>query len=185
MARPRSRPAVTDAQRAIEAQIYRPNLLAKTMRIRGASATKKVYAAALIENIGLGRANGPFKIAMYVDLHRGGVLTSYVQVFTVPASVSLSGRPVFAQYMAFGPLLPTPEAFQTRYLSDEMEVPLHYYDEDGSYYDAGFLVDSDHEVSESNEFNNSFVWSGKIRFTSPALAKRKKPTVFERPELLG
>jgi hypothetical protein len=167
----------------MDAQVYRPDLLAKTMRIRGASATKKVYAAALIENIGLGRANGPFKIAMYIDLHRGGVLTSFVQVFTVPADVSLSGRPVFT-YMAFG-TLPTAEAFQTRYLSDEMEVPLYYYDEDGSYYDAGFLVDSDHEVSEANEYNNSFVWNGKIRFTSPALAKQSTPTVFERPELLG
>jgi hypothetical protein len=180
MARPRS--AGPSRPSAIEAQFYRPDLLAKKMIITAANATKKVSASAVVENIGVAAVSGPFKIAVYVDLHRGGVLTSYVQVFTVPASVTLHARPVFTQALAFGPIGNT-AIWQTQYATPKMEVPLYYRDVDGSYYDGGFLVDSDHDVSESNEYNNYYTWQGNFWFTSPGAFRKKEPIVVQSPSV--
>lgn len=182
----RARSASPPRPTAIDAQLYRPDLLAKRMNITGLSATRKVAASAVVENIGAGTARGPFKIAMYIDLHRGGVLTSFVQVFTVPASVILHPRPVFTQALAFGPI-DNMNVFQTQYETPKMEVPLYYYDQDGSYYEAGFLADSDNDVSESNEYNNYYVWgtqhNRRFWFTSPAAARKKQPIVVQGPSV--
>jgi hypothetical protein len=64
-----------------------------------------------------------------------------------------------------------------------MEVPLYYRDVDGSYYDGGFLVDSDHDVSESNEYNNYYTWQGNFWFTSPGAFRKKEPIVVQSPSI--
>ena len=138
------------------ASSYRPDLLAKALSITAYHATKKVHVAALIQNIGTGNVSGPFEISVSVDLTRGGTLTSFVQVFEVPASVTLAAQPVFEQALARGPI-GINNWFETQYLTDPMEVPLYFLDDTPSaHYNAEFLVDSANQVSESNESNNYY-----------------------------
>jgi hypothetical protein len=159
---------------------YSPDLLARQLIVTAVPAAGRVYVAALIENVGMGSVTGPFGIAISVDLMRGGILTSFVQVFEVPATVRLAGRPVFAEAMAHGPANGI-SAFQTQYLTPKMDVPLYYRDQDPSAtYTAEFLVDSDNQITESNEANNYYAWPGDFWFVSAEARRRSEPFVVER-----
>jgi hypothetical protein len=72
----------------------RPDLAARTVILHVNHSTKKLGVAALIKNIGLGNAHGPFRIDLAATLTRGGVTTSFVQVFEVPAGVTIVGEQV-------------------------------------------------------------------------------------------
>jgi hypothetical protein len=181
MARPGASAAGVRATRAAAAAPpYSPDLLAKGMIITAVPSADKVYLSASIQNIGLGRASGPFSIAMYVSLYENGDLTSEIfETFEVPASVTLSGVPVFEYALVAGGATDA-STFQTGYVSPKMEVPLYYRDANPSYtYGAGFLVDADNQVTESNESNNYYTWPGDFWFMSPAARRRTKPFVRE------
>lgn len=139
----------------------RPDLAARTVILHVNHTTKKVGVAALTRNIGLGNAHGPFRIDLAATLIRGGVTTSFVQVFEVPAGVTLSGVPVASQdvqaqqqaaIVMFPGTIPSQE-----YVTQDMVLPLFYRDESPSaVYEFEFVVDSEQQVSESNEGNNHF-----------------------------
>jgi hypothetical protein len=74
----------------------RPDLSARTVILHVNHSTKRLGVAALIKNIGRGDAHGPFRIDLAATLLRGGVTTSFVQVFEVPAGVTIFGEPVAA-----------------------------------------------------------------------------------------
>ena len=167
----------------------RPDLSAQTVILDVNHSTKKLGVAALIKNIGRGSAHGPFRIDLAATLYRGGVITSFVQVFEVPAGVTLAGEPVLAppdrvaeqkvdlqvQQAAMGGAFPGPLPIPSQeYVTEDMVVPLHYRDESPSAtYEFEFIVDSEQQVSESNEGNNHFFvrwWT-----TSPGSALRTTP----------
>jgi hypothetical protein len=141
----------------------RPDLVARSVRLRVNHAEKTVGFAAEIKNIGRGNAHGPFRIDLAATLLRGGVTTSFVQVFEVPAGFTLFGEQVLTQSVEFqqaafaafpGGNLPI---FSQEYVTDFMTVPLHYRDESPSAtYDLEFIVDSEQRIMETNEGNNHF-----------------------------
>lgn len=178
----------------------RPDLAARTVRLHVNHSTKKLGVAALIKNIGRGNAYGPFRIDLAVTLYRGGVTTSFVQVFEVPAGVTIFGEPVLAPaeqaqqaqpaaFAAFpGPLPPIPPGgvFSQEYITEDMIVPLFYRDESPSAtYEFEFIVDSEQQVSESNERNNHFFvrwWTtrpGAVLSTTPFEIDAKSGKVKE------
>lgn len=69
--------------------VARPDLAARTVQLHVNHAQKKLGVAAIIKNVGRGIAQGPFRIDLAATLFRGGVTTSFVQVFEVPAGVVL------------------------------------------------------------------------------------------------
>jgi hypothetical protein len=150
----------------------RPDLSARTVILHVDHSAKKLGVAALIKNIGRGNAHGPFRIDLAATLYRGGVTTSFVKVFEVPAGVTLFGEPVLAppertaqqeaeraaQQAAFAALPGhLPPIISQEYVTEDMIVPLFYRDESPSAtYEFEFIVDSEQQVSESNESNNNF-----------------------------
>jgi hypothetical protein len=170
----------------------RPDLAARTVRLHVNHSTKKLGVAALIKNIGRGNAYGPFRIDLAATLYRGGVTTSFVQVFEVPAGVTIFAEPVLdpgeqaqpAASAAFpGPL---PPVFSSEYVTEDMIVPLFYRDESPSAtYEFEFIVDSEQQVSESNESNNRFYvrwWTtrpGAVLSTTPFEIDAKSGKVKE------
>jgi hypothetical protein len=151
----------------------RPDLSARTVVLHVNHATKQLGVAALIKNIGRGSAYGPFRIDLAATLYRGGQTSSFVRAFEVPAGVILFGEPVVAPVdravqregdqtvqpatLATFPGQLPPPMFPQEYLTEDMIVPLFYRDESPSAtYEFEFLVDSEQQVSESNEGNNRF-----------------------------
>jgi hypothetical protein len=140
----------------------RPDLSARTVILHVNHSTKKLGAAALIKNIGRGNAHGPFRIDLAATLYRGGETTSFVRVFEVPAGVTLFGEPVLAPAEQTAPqaefaAFPGQPVLSQEYVTDDMIVPLFYRDESPSAtYEFEFIVDSEQQVSESDEGNNHF-----------------------------
>ena len=192
--------------------VARPDLVARTVQLHVNHSTKKLGVAALIKNVGRGPAHGPFRIDLAATLYRGGVTTSFVQVFEVPAGVTLYGEPVIAQAMATAengqaanghdqpvqgtggqmtaaqnaafppfPGWPLPPIFSQEYVTEDMVLPLFYRDESPSAtYEFEFIVDSEQQVSESNEGNNHFFvrwWT-----TRPESVQRTTPFEVEMKE---
>lgn len=177
--------------------VARPDLVAQTVRLHVNHATKKLGVAALIKNIGQGNANGPFRIDLAATLYRGGVTTSFVQVFEVPVGVTIYGQPVVKQAQAMNgqavaaaqaasftnPAISVfpPPIFSQEYITEDMIVPLYYRDENPSaIYEFEFIVDSEQQVSETNEGNNHFFvrwWT-----TQPQAVQRTKPFEIEVKE---
>jgi hypothetical protein len=166
----------------------RPDLAARTVRLRVNHSTRKLGVAALIKNIGRGNAYGPFRIDLAATLYRGGATTSFVQSFQVPPGVIIYGEPVLAppdraqpeqpaEAAVFpGPIrrIPPGEIWSQEYVTEDMVVPLFYRDESPSAtYEFDFIVDSEQQVSEPNEGNNHFFvrwWT-----TLPASVLRTTP----------
>ena len=131
----------------------------------------------MVQNVGLGNASGPFEIDMAITLDRGGVTTSHVQNFEVPASVTLYAKPIFELALARRAVVVT-NPFETEYLTDRMEVPLYYRDEDPStIYTIDYLVDAEYQVPDADRSNNIFhaIWWT----TTPGASRRGKPFVVE------
>jgi len=158
----------------------RPDLVAQTVSLIVDHAERKVRVAAVVKNIGIGNANGPFDIALGATLTKGGVTTTFFQVFQVPEGVTIYGRPVAHPGVAALSGSNVDGIFSSKYVTERMEVPLHYRDEPGNAkYQFEFLVDAEQVVSEPNEGNNRFVvdwWT-----TSPGSFTRTTPFVIDDP----
>lgn len=166
---------------AKEAAQYLPDLKAVQLNIVATYATDKVNVYALIENVGVGNASGPFDIAVSVNLQTGDEITSYNQLFQVPVGVTLYGRPL----EVLEPALIRPPAGiynprPTSYWTGAMEVPLRFIDVDGTTYTAEMLVDPYYEVEDANRANNSYSWPGDFWFMSLAMKKKKGPFILKR-----
>jgi hypothetical protein len=156
---------------------YPADLVAKTLIITAKPSTGLVYVAAVCENNGPGRANGPFSIGVAVDIDALGL--HYFESFEVPADVSLAPPPRFEAEIALAPGLGS--VWQTTYVTRAMEIPLHYRDQDGSVYNAEFLVDVDFDVSDPDRVNNYWSWPPPgFWFLSPEARQRKGVFVVER-----
>jgi hypothetical protein len=138
--------------RCINPPLPRPDLVAKTFEIRTNIAERKISVAGVIRNGGDGPATGPFEIVLgvsYVDAELQTI--SRVRSFLVPASITIEG-------------------FGTEYTTEAMEnIPLLYRDENFNFvYTLDLLVDSEKQLAESSELNNSLT----LRYwrVSPALA---------------
>lgn len=154
----------------------RPDLVAQTVILNVNHATRKLGAAALIRNVGKGNARGPFRIDLAVTLIRGGVTTSYVRVFEVPAGITIFAEPVLAPPEAIA--IPGGTTLSSEYVTERMEVPLCYRDESPScVYELEFIVDTEQVLAETSEGNNRFFarwWT-----TTPAATQRDTPFVIE------
>jgi hypothetical protein len=154
----------------------RPDLVAQTVSLIVDHPGRKIRAAAVIKNIGLGNANGPFDIHLGATLTKGGVTTTFFRVFQVPAGVVIHAPLVISPgFAAFaGPFNET--IFSDQYTTERMEIPLHYRNEAGNAkYQFEFLVDAEQVIGEGNEGNNRFVadwWT-----TSPGSFTRDTPFV--------
>ena len=160
----------------------RPDLVAQTVSLILDHANRKVRAAAVIRNIGIGNATGPFEIHLAATLIKGGVTTSFVQVFQVPEGVTIFGMPVLDPGIAtFSTAIPggsfPGHIFSSEYVTERMEIPLHYRNESGNAkYQFEFLVDAEQVIGEGNEGNNHFVvdwWT-----TSPGSFSQREPFVI-------
>jgi hypothetical protein len=165
----------------------RPDLVAQAVALSVNHATRKLGVAAVVKNAGLGNAQGPFRIDLSVTLLRGGITTSVVHTFEVPAGVILYGEQVVSPSVfaaipggvvgggGVGGVLPR------EYVTEKMEVPLYYRDESPScVYDFEFLADAEHTVAETNEANNTFHqrwWT-----STPGAPLREVPFVVESLE---
>ena len=162
----------------------RPDLVAQTVSLIVNHTEKKVRAAAVIRNIGVGNANGPFEIHLGATLIKGGVTTTFFQVFQVPEGVTIFGVPVLNPgTAAFAGTIPD-VTFSNEYVTERMEIPLHYRDQPGNAkYQFEFLVDAEQVIVEGNEGNNRFVadwWT-----TSPGSFNRDRPFKFEASASAG
>jgi hypothetical protein len=160
----------------------RPDLHARTVRLTVQHAERKVGVAAVIRNIGIGNANGPFEIHLGATLTKGGSITTVFRVFQVPAGVTIYGQQVANPgFAALGGSV-TGTIFSQEYITEAMEVPLHYRDEPGdAKYQFEFLVDAEQVIAEPSEGNNRFVvdwWT-----TSPGAFNRERPFVVGDLEL--
>ena len=161
----------------------RPDLVAQTVSLNVNHAARKLGVAAVIKNIGRGNAKGPFRIDLSVTMTRGGVVTSVVHTFEVPAGVVISGEQVFAPFVAASipGLTGVGGVPSSEYVTERMEVPLFYRDENPScVYDFEFIVDAEHTVAETNEANNTF--SQRWWTSSPVALQRGAPFVIEALE---
>jgi len=161
----------------------RPDLVARAVVLQVNHAARTIRLAALIRNKGNGNARGPFKIEFAVTMKRGGVTTTIVHVFQVPAGVTIAGVPVNTP-SGVAALVGGQVAFDSEYITEQMQVPLYYRDEDPScVYEFEFLVDTEAVVAETNEANNSFY----VRWwrTTPSAANRAAPFVAESLEAVA
>lgn len=159
-------------------QTLLPDLLARQLNITAVYASGVVNVAAVVENIGYASATGPFRIDVGVTI---GGETTYFQSFEVPASVTLSGRPVLEQAFARG-IIGSAPVLRTQYTTPAMEVPLLFRDEDpNAIYTAQFIVDEENQIAESNESNNMYTWPGTFWFMSPAAKKAGQRVVIKHP----
>jgi hypothetical protein len=174
MPRPQSGTTPTRPTRNTSAQPWLPDLRATELLITASSG--KVHVSAVVDNIGLGSASGPFTISVWTAIYTGdGGITEISQNFEVPASVTLHGTPVFEAALV------NPGAdvgiFNTRYVTPPMEVPLYYVDATPfAQYTAGFLADANFQVNEIRRDNDYYTWPGRFWFVSQA-AKRSKNAV--------
>jgi hypothetical protein len=161
---------------------YLPDLKAAALNIVATYANDKVNVSALIENVGVGNASGPFYIAVSVNLQTGEELASYNQLFEVPAGVTLYGRPlaVLEPELIARPPVGIINPRPTSYWTAAMEVPLRFIDVDGTTYTAEMLVDPYYQVADANRANNSYSWPGNFWFMSLAMKEKKGPFVLKR-----
>lgn len=163
----------------------RPDLLAQTVILHVNHAARQLGVAALIRNIGLGNAYGPFRIDLAATIYRGGTTTSLVQTYEVPANVVIYGQPVATQGSAlqaasFAPFPGgvIPPFLNHDYVTEDMLIPLYYRDENPSaVYEFEFIADSEQQVAETNEGNNHFFarwWT-----TTPEAIQRQTPFIIE------
>lgn len=157
----------------------RPDLVAKGVRLYLNHATRKLGVATLVRNEGYGTAQGPFRIDLAVTLLRGGITTSIVNSFAVPAGIILHGIPVNTPYAALVPTI-----LDREYLTERIEVPLYYRDENPSCkYEFETLVDVGQVVPETNEGNNSRF--EKWWTVTPNALQRNAPFVLETSQTLS
>ena len=137
----------------------RPDLVAQTVSLIVDHANRKVRVAAVVRNIGVGSATGPFEIHLGATLTKGGVTTTFFQVFQVPEGLTIFGTPVVNPGIAaFSTGIPDGSIFSSEYVTEKMEIPLHYRNEPGNAkYQFEFLVDAEQVIGEGNEGNNRFV----------------------------
>jgi len=157
----------------------RPDLLAFGVSVILNHAAKRLKVAAIVKNIGKGRAVGPFKIAMSVTEKRvlGSEIISHVQVFQVPAGLIIFPEPVLAPADVAAFNVGGEVGLLTTYVTEEMEVPLRYINENPAFeYEIEFLVDSEQVLNESNESNN--LYRGRRWFTNPAGVQRDEPLLI-------
>jgi hypothetical protein len=115
---------------------YLPDLKAVQLNIVATYANDTVNVSALVENVGVGNAGGPFDIAVSVNLQSDEGLTSYNQLFQVSAGVTLYGRPLEVLEPALisrppvGIINPRPASYWT----GPMEVPLRFIDVDNKLH---------------------------------------------------
>jgi hypothetical protein len=179
MPRPRTGVApVRPSRNATSAQPWLPDLRATELLVTASYG--KVHLAAVVDNIGLGNASGPFTVSVWAAIYKGdGSITEIEQDFQVPASVTLHGVPVFEAAR----VLPGQDIsiFNTRYVTPPMDVTEYYVNvEPYAQYEAGFLVDSNFQVSDVRRANNYYTWPGRFWFVSPAArARTRRPVVTE------
>jgi hypothetical protein len=144
-----------------------------------------VSVRAVVENIGLGSATGPFTIAVWVAIYTGsGGITEISQNFDVPSNVTLSGRPIFEPVFAAAMItgVGNISLFNTTYVTPPMDVPLEFIDVDPyAQYTGGFTADINFQVSELRRDNDTYTWPGRWWFVSQAGSRTKKPVVREIP----
>jgi hypothetical protein len=160
-----------------EAILYSPDLAQKGVVLMVDHTARTLKFAALIQNVGLGNASGPFEIDMAITLSRGGLITSHVHNFEVPASVTLYAKPIFELALARSAVAVS-NPFETEYVTDHMEVPLYYRDEDPStIYTIDYLVDAENQIPDADRSNNTFhaIWWT----TTPGASRRDKPFAVE------
>ena len=154
-----------------------PDLVAQSVSLIVNHAQRKVLAAAVVRNVGIGNANGPFEIHLGATLTKGGVTVTFFRVFQVPSGVTIFGLPVADPGTAAFSTPITDSIFSNEYVTERMEIPLHYRDEPGNAkYQFEFLVDAEQVIGEVNEGNNRFVadwWT-----TSPGSFTRDEPFVI-------
>jgi hypothetical protein len=171
--------------KGVEAEVWLPDLLAKEMLVTAAIPAGPVSVRAVVENIGLGSATGPFTIAVWVAISTDSGITEYAQNFDVPASVTLWGKPIFEPAVAAAMIVGGGEVpfFKTTYVTPPMEVPLEFVDvEPYAQYTGGFTVDINFQVSELRRDNDTYTWPGKWWYLSEAgLRTTRKPVVREIP----
>jgi hypothetical protein len=149
------------------------------LKIKKDHAKRELRVAPHIKNIGRGIAKGPFRIDLAVTIYRGDMTTSIVHPFLVPEGVVLYGEMVNHPLVALDGV-----TWSQEYVTEDMIVPLYYLDENPSTrYRFDYVVDTDQEVLETNEFNNSFrlEWF----FVTPTALKREKPFTIEFPTAEG
>lgn len=164
---------------------FLPDLKAVGLTITATYANDKVNVSGLAENIGVADASGPFFISIAVNLTTGNLIESFVQNFEVPTGVTLYGThfvgPLPGPFIARPPggggiVTPLPSSYQT----PNMEVPLRFYDVDGTTYTAQMLVDPYFQVNDSNRTNNYYTWPGTFWFMSQAAKEKKEPFIIRR-----
>lgn len=162
------------------AQTFPADLHAKALIVIGRDSIGVVDVAAVCENLGPGRATGPFTIALAVWITDGsGNVTEYYQAFEAPSLAG--GPPVFEAEIALPPGTGSGSIWQTTYATPFMPVPLRYRDQDGSVYQAEFLVDAGYVVSDPNRANNVYAWPPPgFWFMSPEARSAKEPVVHAR-----
>lgn len=155
----------------------RPDLVAQTVSLIVNHAERKVGVAAVVRNIGIGNANGPFEIHLGATLTKGGVTTTFFQVFQVPQGVTIFSPPEANPGITAFSTAITDGIFSNEYVTERMEIPLYYRDEPGNAkYQFEFLVDAEQVIGETNEGNNRFVadwWT-----TSPGSFTRDTPFII-------
>jgi hypothetical protein len=176
---------VTASRRRPAATEYLPDLLAVGLTIIAHYSNDTITISGLVENIGIADASGPFAIAISVNLYTGNELTSYNQLFEVPANVTLYGTHVLPPFPSpnirpplsgGGIITPQPSSYQT----PDMVVPLLFNDMGGSYYTAQMLVDPYYQVNDPNRANNYYTWPGEFWFMSLSARKKKGPFIIKR-----
>ena len=164
---------------------YLPDLEAVRLNIGVTYANDMINVSGLVENVGIADASGPFIIAIAVNQYTGGATKSFVQNFEVPAGVTLYGThyvgalpgPFISRPPRGGGIItPLPTSYQT----PNMEVPLHFYDVDGTTYTAEMLVDPYYQVDDPNRTNNAYSWPGSFWFLSLAVKEKKETFIIER-----
>jgi len=164
---------------------YLPDLKAVGLTITATYENDKINVSGLVENVGVADASGPFIIAVAVTQYIGIAVRSYVQNFEVPSGVTLYGThyvgPLPGPFIIRPPgggggiITPLPTSYQT----PNMEVPLDFYDVDGSTYTAQMLVDPYYQVNDPNRTNNNYNWPGNFWFMSHAAKDKKGPFIIE------
>jgi hypothetical protein len=179
MPRARSGEAAMPPTRKGSAQQWLPDLRATELLITASAG--KIHLSAVVDNIGLGTASGPFKVSVWAAIYTGdGGITEISQDVEVPQGVTLHGTPVFEAAL----VNPGTDVsiFTTRYVTSPIEIPLYYVDvAPFAQYTAGFLVDSGFQVSEVRRDNDYYTWPGRFWFVSPAGKQSKKAAVTQVP----
>ncbi|MFY9619255.1 MAG: hypothetical protein WAM70_15985 [Pyrinomonadaceae bacterium] len=177
----------------------RPDLLADGIETVANHSMKKLFARGIVKNIGIGNAVGPFKIVLSVTEKAtfGSSQRSHVQVFEVPPGFIIYGsaagpsQPGFESNLvlarasgigagAAGGVGEIPGAHNS-YITEYMSVDLRYIDANPSFqYEVELNVDSEHDVIESDDGNNSY--KSTRLFPTPSAVQRGEPFLISSSE---